>query len=103
MSTAKPVTIVTSAIRFPDPENQKDIIILGVRHHDALMKSVLHIPEIYVKFKAAGFANVEEGFVDSRREFHDRVSALAVVKAAGQTFYPARNGSETELYSEGVW
>lgn len=50
-----------------------------------------------------GTALWEQGFIDQFGAFHDREEALRIVKRAFQPFSPERNGSETQLFSEGLY
>lgn len=96
----KPQSIVVCAACRMD-----GVIYLGARHWDNPMRAMY----IYANREAVtGKAKTimredEQGFINQFGEFLTRVEALAVVKASGQPFNPERNGSTTELFSEGLY
>lgn len=85
-------TIVCAACKY------NDIIICGVRHWDKIMNK--YRKSLNDKIPSGLF---EQGFVDQFGDFHNRGCASAIVKANGQPFDEDRNGSDTELYSEGLY
>lgn len=64
--------IVAAANRYED-----GFLVVGVRHCDNIMLA---------QAKAAGrkLVKTEQGFIDNRKQFHDRKSALKIAEAAGQ-------------------
>jgi hypothetical protein len=74
------------------------IIFCGARHWDMVMRS---------QAQAAGYKShaprAEEGFINQFGEFLTRRQAMDVVNVYGQKVDIVRNGSETELYSEGLY
>lgn len=77
--------------------NRKDDhIFIGVRHCDKLMAT---------QADAVGMDLTcsEQGFIDTLGDFYTREEALAIVLENKQTFYPERNGSTTQLFSEGLY
>lgn len=87
--------IVSAAIR-----NKDGSIILGVRHFDNLMHDQIQsLPE--EKIKLWYEEDVDQGFIDNRREFLTREQALAVAIAAGQIL--EKTGPKDELFSEDLY
>lgn len=87
----KPI-IVAAANRL-----KNGVILVGARHWDRHM---------HMQFDAMGGDDrqfTEQGFIDQKGNFYNRVDALKVVKESGQYFDPDRNGSDKELYSEGLY
>lgn len=83
--------VVCAANKFPS-----GLILCGARHWDKLMR------------KQADYAGVkggseEQGFIDQFGEFLTREEAMAIVKDNGQRFFIARNQSDLELFSEGLY
>lgn len=72
------------------------VLLCGARHWDTIMGG---------QAKAIGIRGglEEQGFINQFGEFRDRKEALAIVKANGQPFDPERNGSDDELFSEGLY
>lgn len=85
-STAR---IVCAAIKF------EQLIIAGPRHFDKVMQSAM--PK---DFKISDWA---QGFVDQYGNFYNRMEALRQCNNTGQRVNLFRNGSETELFSEGLY
>lgn len=75
--------------------NGELLVIVGVRHHDKLMRAT---------FKALGISPVkaEQGFIDNYGTYHSRVEAYAIADRAGQINHE-RNGCDKRLYSEGLY
>lgn len=69
---AKGRRVVCSAIRYGK------MIVCGVRHHDMLMNNVA------MAVDPANIFDWEQGFVDNRGVWMDRIEALAVAQMAGQ-------------------
>jgi len=74
--------------------NQNCGIICGVRHWDVIMT-----PQIMRMHTPVW----EQGFVDQWGRFHTREEAYKIVQDNGQPFNADRNGSDTELFSEGLY
>lgn len=89
-----PLRIVCAAIRY------EDIIICGSRHWDTGMRVIMDC--LRSKHKPEYRSRWEQGFIDQTGAFHDRKEAYKIAKAANQV-NDTRNGSETELYSEGLY
>lgn len=78
-----------------------DVILCGARHWDAVMRHQLAVMQSFgSSMKAHLF---EQGFINQFGEFLTRKEALQVVKESGQPFDVKRNGSDTELFSEGLY
>lgn len=45
----------------------------------------------------------EQGFIDQFGDFYNREEAMDIIKLSGQWFDAARNGGNTELFSEGLY
>jgi len=93
----KPQQIVVCAAN-----RYRDIIVCGARHYDKVMHgqiagmgglNALLVDDI----------KVEQGFINQFCEFLTRNEALKVVKENNQPFNQKRNGSSTELFSEGLY
>jgi hypothetical protein len=86
-----PECIVCAAILLDD-----GVILCGARHWDSVMRK---------QMKAMGNDRYvgEQGFINQFGEFRTREQALVIVKSNGQPFNAERNGSETELFSEGLY
>ena len=74
-------------------------IVCGVRHYDKIMHDMMEqIDEAY------SGANVIQGFVDNRGNFHNRQEAWCIAKAAGQLEHiTEREGTIGTLYSEHLY
>jgi hypothetical protein len=72
------------------------VIFAGARHCDKVM---------HRQAKAAGtnLTVSEQGFINQFGEFRTREEALKIVLENGQPFNKKRNGSTTELFSEGLY
>lgn len=78
-----------------------DLIIAGARHHDKVMKSQLSYIDNWKQFK---HNNGEvQGFIDQFGDFLTREEAMQIVKDNGQRFNIDHNGSDTVLFSEGLY
>jgi hypothetical protein len=75
-----------------------DIIVCGARHFDKVMRSVIR----RLDYKVPP-SDWEQGFIDQMGEFYTRRQAMDVVNMTGQVIDIIRNGSEIELYSEGLY
>lgn len=88
----KPQQIVVCAA------NRKDgVIFAGARHCDSVMYSQSNM------MQGIKLTNSEQGFINQFGEFLTREEALAAVLENGQPFNKERNGSTTELFSEGLY
>jgi hypothetical protein len=88
--------IVCAALRLGDT------VIAGPRHFDAVMRS--QITAIMKPGDKKGiFAGAEQGFVDKYGDFWNRIDAMIIARANGQAVDLKRNGSKTELFSEGLY
>lgn len=78
-----------------------DRLVLGVRHHDALMQRVLRESDYAMHQRC----DEEQGFVDNRGNFLSRTEAWKVAEEAGQIIH--RCGGDTAnggtLYSENLY
>lgn len=72
------------------------VIVVGPRHYDHIMVRQIVNTQIT-------FVDAEQGFIDQYGTFYNRIDALKVVKETGQVIDYERNGSDTELYSEGLY
>ena len=72
------------------------VVVVGPRHYDHIMLRQIVNTQI-------NFVDAEQGFIDQYGNFYNRVDAFKVAKEAEQTINYARNGSDTELYSEGLY
>lgn len=88
--------VVCAANRF------KDVILSGARHFDSVMRNQIEHMKEDSKPSAKG-ERWEQGFINQFGEFLTREEALVVVKESGQSFNADRNGSSTELFSEGLY
>jgi len=78
----------------------QDIMIVGPRHFDSVMRSQLSL----MSNKPKAGTQWKQGFINQWGEFRDREKALIIVKASGQPFDAKRNGGNgEELYSEGIY
>jgi len=87
----KPQEIIVCAANYKD-----GTIFCGARHCDRVMR-----------YQAAA-ANTtltasKQGFINQFGEFLTREEALKIVLENGQPFNSERNGSKTELFSEGLY
>ncbi len=73
-------------------------IICGARHWDKVMRNQLGLMNCSVP--ASKF---EQGFIDQFGDFHDRFAAFRIVQESGQPYNRDSNGSDTELFSEGMY
>lgn len=90
--------IVCAACLMQNGSNQ--YMMVGPRHWDSTMRNQLldtRIPD------DGELTQGEQGFIDQFGDFYNRVDALAIVKTNGQPFNAERNGSDTELFSEGLY
>ncbi len=93
----KPVIVCAALLK-------EGIIIAGPRHYDLVMKTqIMPITHCEKRKRKINFNNAEQGFVDQFGKFYNREEALKVAKDAGQDIDFERNGSTTELYSEGLY
>lgn len=89
---AKPV-IVSAANRY----NSDGRILVGARHWDSLMGQQSD------DLGRKGSEPHIQGFIDQARRFYTREAALRIVLESGQYFDCKRNGSDNELFSEGLY
>lgn len=94
----KPVTRIICAANIIEYEG-KEILLIGARHFDAQMRLQL----LNMGLKSPEYKRGESGFIDQFGYFHNRKEALKIVLENGQPFNPKRNGSEEELFSEGLY
>lgn len=77
------------------------LILCGARHWDRVMKdqySLVKENRAYPSWSA-----FEQGFIDQFGTFYNREDAFQVVHQSGQPFNEKRNGSDVELFSEGLY
>lgn len=87
----KPQQIVVCAA------NRKEgIIFCGARHCDSVMRSQSQARNMKL-------TNCEQGFINQFGEFLTRKEAFKIVQENNQHFNAERNGSKTELFSEGLY
>lgn len=79
--------------------NEKEILLVGARHFDSQMRNQM----ANLGIRAGEWSKGESGFIDQFGYFHDRKEALKIVLENGQPFDPERNGSDDELFSEGLY
>ncbi len=84
--------IVCAACKFDT------VILCGARHWDTVMRE-----QFKVITSALHACRFEQGFIDQFGNFHNREAALQIVLASGQPYNRNRNGSDTELFSEGMY
>lgn len=78
-----------------------DLIIPGARHWDKIMnKLVSNLKYDNVCLRGD---TVIDGFIDQFQRFHTREEAMYIVNHNGQGYNAERNGSDTKLYSEGLY
>ena len=93
----KPIIVCAALLK-------EGIIIAGPRHYDVVMKTQMMCIQYCEKDKRKiSFVDAEQGFVDQFGNFYNRVDALKVAEEAGQHIDYERNGSKTELFSEGLY
>ena len=93
----KPQRIVVCAACFL---SHAQPMLVGPRHWDAVMRKQFD----RIRGNASRpSSHWQQGFIDQFGDFMDRKEAFEVVKASGQPLNMERNGSETELYSEGLY
>lgn len=77
------------------------LILCSARHWDKVMN------DQYLLAKATGAyphtSRFDQGFINQFGEFLTRKEALKIVQENGQPYSPKRNGSNLELYSEGLY
>jgi len=92
----KTLRIVAAANRWPD-----GVIVVGVRHADRIMASVARIAP------HRSLHHTEEGFVDSRGDFHSREAAWVIAYAANQILHRLPADTKTDgthvLWSENLY
>lgn len=103
-----PRTIVAAAFRYnnlPVDGRLESRVFIGIRHADMLMNEAIsmHQKAYPEHVDIMETQEIEQGFVDNFGQFVNRKTALEIVKASGQTFYPKRNRGDDRLFSEGVW
>ena len=92
-----PSVIVSAAVRFPE----SGLIVCGVRHFDKLMVDVITLlREGGVLKEKSVYA--DQGFVNQFGEFLTREEALKIAVENDQIDWD-RNGSNNELFSEGLY
>lgn len=88
--------IVCAAIQYGEH------LLVGVRHFDKVMHKQLD-KILLDPTEKVGVRDQVQGFIDNFGNFLDREEALKLVLSNGQHFDPKRNGSTTELFSEGLY
>lgn len=78
----------------------EEYLILGARHYDKLMREMINKLD---KDTLQPIVRGEQGFIDQYGDFYNRKEALEIVKKNGQPFNQKRNGSNTKLFSEGLY
>lgn len=76
-------------------------IIAGPRHWDNIMHGQLAM--INAGKRIYRSTEFDQGFIDQFGDYYSRTDALEVVKKSGQPFNEERNGSDTKLFSEGLY
>ena len=94
----KPVTKIVCAASIIE-HNGKEILLVGARHFDSQMRNQIE----NLGLKNGDYKRKEQGFIDQFGYFHNRKEALKIVLENGQPFDPKRNGSNEELFSEGIY
>lgn len=90
----RPNVIVCAALR------KGDVLIAGPRHFDSVMRSQI---KAIATDNIGEFAGAEQGFLDQYGTFWNRTDAMILARASGQPLDFTRNGSKTELFSEGLY
>lgn len=75
---------------------KKGLIFCGARHCDKVMRAQAHAAR-------TNLIASEQGFINQFGEFRTREEALQIVLENGQPFNAERNGSSTDLFSEGLY
>lgn len=69
-----------------------DVIIVGVRHYDHIMRGQLSMFDEQSELKMMNRGDVIQGFIDNKHNFLNRVDAMRLVIESGQPFDAERNG-----------
>lgn len=85
--------VVCAAVQFDTPEGRH--IVCSPRHHDATMNAQLK--------HYNGVTNEVQGFLDQYGQFLTREAAMVIANANGQAINYKCNGSNTKLYSGGLY
>lgn len=94
--TERQKVIVCAACRYGST------VLCGARHWDKVMHRQLEA--LKLEFKPPHGSEWEQGFIDQFGDFHDRITAMQLVKNSGQPFNVGRNGrGDTALFSEGLY
>jgi len=91
----KPQQIVVCAAN----RHKDGLMLVGARHWDRVMVAQFKLINTF-NVKPTDF---EQGFINQFGEFLTREEALVIVMENGQPFNAERNGSKTELFSEGLY
>ena len=91
-----PVQKIVAAACQVQLENGKVVTLVGARHWDNVMNA---------QYGCIGgdILHDRQGFIDQFGTYLTREESLDIVVASGQPFDLERNGSNTELYSEGIY
>jgi hypothetical protein len=92
----KPQSVIVCAANIVEL-NGAEVTLVGARHFDSVMKAQAKLMGV------TNYGSHRSGFIDQFGDFYDRKEALAIVKASGQPFNAERNGSDDELFSEGLY
>lgn len=90
--------IVCAAMCFPD-----GTVIASARHWDRVVRGLIDTVSFLKEKEDLTNSLIEQGFIDTRGNFHNRADALDIVLTNGQPFDAERNGSKDKLYSEGLY
>jgi hypothetical protein len=97
------VVAAANRIRHPKLPNG-ELVIPSARQFDTLMHTLYDALLLRSKYDSDITVGLsEEGFIDQWGVWMDRKEAYRTVQHSKQYFDPARNVSDEELYSEGVW
>jgi hypothetical protein len=105
-----PWIVCAANVIFNDGYPKGYLIVPAPRHFSPTMNrlfdAIRNSDEFYhgaAKTITTQYRQGAEGFIDQYGNFYNRVTALAIVLRNKQPFNLKRNGSSTELYSEGLY
>lgn len=96
--TVTPQRIVCAANKHPNGTN--GIIVIGVRHFDAIMLSTIELRQQVQRHEQWGTS--EEGFVDQFGDFVDRKTAWIIACKANQIFRLVGGQTKDDLGKYGI-
>ena len=78
------------------------LIIPGPRHGSPIMNDLLDALRVEHQVTGRFYEAHIQGFIDQFGNFYNREQAYKLVQLTGKKFDPERNGSDYELFSEGI-